>query len=182
MRWGREAFEGCALGHRDDLAKLTPALRRFAGALIPRDAARGGDPGGGSAHDLVVKTLTAALRTGRQASFEQLRMWLYSTLVHLNHARLQAESQAAGATPSSRSQGVSQSLMELSTPDREALLLVVTEGFTYAQSAEILGISRATLVSRVARARAVLEQHLDAALPFGARRLLRHPSHLRLVK
>jgi RNA polymerase sigma-70 factor, ECF subfamily len=169
------------LGHRDDLARLTPALRRFASALIPREGSGPND----AAAEMVHRTLALALKTGRQPAADQLRIWLYTTLIHLNQARLQAISEAGGAPPASpapRSQGVNQALLELPLSDREALLLVVIEGFTYAQSAEILGISRATLVCRIARARALLGQHLDAALPFGARRHLRQPNHLRLVK
>ena len=47
-------------------------------------------------------------------------------------------------------------LLALSLEEREALLLVALEGFTHAQAARILKISRTILVARLARARAAL--------------------------
>lgn len=167
------------MGHREDIARLIPALRRFAHALVLHDDARTGDV----ADDLVQRCVAAALRAGTQTSPDSLRLWLYATLVNLNHARLRTDATfSRNAVPQPRSQGVTQSLLDVSVEDREALLLVVLEGFTYVQASEILGLTRATLLCRLARARIVLGQHLDAALPFEARRHLRQPTHLRLVK
>lgn len=163
------------MGHREDIARLTPALRRFAHALVLRD-----DP---LADDLVLRTIEGALAQSPFASLDALRQSLYCSLLRLHHERLRNE--AAPARPSgppARGQGVTASLLALSTEDREALLLVVLEGFTYAQSSDILGVTRSALACRIARARLTLGTHLDAALSFDARRHLRSPSHLKLVK
>jgi RNA polymerase sigma-70 factor (ECF subfamily) len=167
------------VGHREDIARLIPALRRFAHALVLRDDARAGDV----ADELVHRVVVAALRAGPQPSPDSLRLWLYTTFINLNHVRLRTHAPASAAPAvQTRSQGLTQSLLELSLEDREVLLLVALEGFSYGQAGEILGISRAALVCRVARARHVLGQHLDVALPFETRRHLRHPTHLRLVQ
>lgn len=168
------------MSHRDEIARLTPGLRRFAHALALREPCRTNEP----ADELVQKTIAAALRTGRHPTADALRIWLYGTFVNLFHARMREESRpmSGSPAPAARSQGVTQSLLELAVEDREALLLVVLEGFTYGQCAEILGVSRAAVVCRIARARQVLGQHLGVALPFEARRQLRQPAHLRLVK
>jgi RNA polymerase sigma-70 factor (ECF subfamily) len=51
-------------------------------------------------------------------------------------------------------------LADLSTADRELLLLVAWEGLTAEQAASVLGISRNTLAVRMFRARQRLEDHL----------------------
>lgn len=51
-------------------------------------------------------------------------------------------------------------LAELSTADRELLLLVAWEGLTTEQAASVLGISRNALAVRMFRARQRLEHHL----------------------
>lgn len=52
-------------------------------------------------------------------------------------------------------------LAELSTADRELLLLVAWEGLTTDQAASVLGISRNALAVRMFRARQRLEDHLS---------------------
>jgi RNA polymerase sigma-70 factor (ECF subfamily) len=44
----------------------------------------------------------------------------------------------------------------LATEEREALLLVALEGFSYQEAAEIIGAPKATLIARLMRARAAL--------------------------
>ena len=83
---------------------------------------------------------------------------------------------------SGRSQGISHALDALPLEEREALLLVVLEGFNYAQAADVLSVPRAALAARIARARQLLSEHLDAALPIEARNRVRHPEYLRLIK
>lgn len=53
-------------------------------------------------------------------------------------------------------------LAELSTSDRELLLLVAWEGLTTDQAASVLGVSRNALAVRMFRARQRLEGHLNA--------------------
>ena len=70
-------------------------------------------------------------------------------------------------------------LQSLDLEEREAMLLVVLEGLSYAQAAQVLGLPRATLVARLARARA----SLTASMGRVARQDARSAStHLRLVR
>lgn len=73
-----------------------------------------------------------------------------------------------------------EALLSLALEEREALLLVVLEGFSYAQAARILKISRAVLVARLAQARAALGE--IPAPEFASRPAKVLPSYLRLVK
>ena len=45
----------------------------------------------------------------------------------------------------------------LAAEQREALLLVVLEGMSYSEAAEVIGIPMGTLMSRLGRARAALK-------------------------
>jgi RNA polymerase sigma-70 factor (ECF subfamily) len=77
---------------------------------------------------------------------------------------------------------VREALAKIPLEDREALLLVVVEGFSYEQAASILGLSRLGVASRVARARRQLDGPLEATLSGEAPPRPRHPPSLRLVK
>ena len=176
---------------KEDIEKLAPGLRRFARALVQHDPDEPHDV----ADELVRETMIRALRSERNSRLASTKIWLYATLANLNHARLRAHAPAErgwrgpvsaqeGTPPhaSGRSQGISQALDALPVEEREALLLVVLEGFTYAQAADVLGVPRTALAARIARARQFLSEHLDAALPIEARNRVRHPEYLRLIK
>ncbi|MGQ0445437.1 MAG: sigma factor-like helix-turn-helix DNA-binding protein [Beijerinckiaceae bacterium] len=66
-------------------------------------------------------------------------------------------------------------IFALALEEREALLLVVLEGFSYAQAARILKISRTALIMRLMSARAALSE--TPSRPAKTR-----PSYLRVVK
>jgi RNA polymerase sigma-70 factor (ECF subfamily) len=181
---------------RDDLNVCAPRLRRFARALV------GGHPAPNkTADDLVQAILLQTLQQGAaiRLTGSDLQLHLYTLLTGQLHKRLAnarpgdeahagTESfcsggpGAAGNLPrfESRSNKFADWLLDLSLEEREALLLVVLEGFSYAQAARILQISRTVFVSRLARARAALGaipavhfvQHPEKALP----------AYLRLVK
>ena len=53
----------------------------------------------------------------------------------------------------------------LSEEQRTALLLVVLEGLTYREVAEIQGVPIGTVMSRLARARMQIKTYLDGARP-----------------
>ena len=55
--------------------------------------------------------------------------------------------------------------MNLSSDHREVLTLVVMEGMTYEQSAEILGVTMGTIKSRLSRARARLAELMSEGVP-----------------
>ena len=64
----------------------------------------------------------------------------------------------AGATSSARSR-------TLVDEQRTALLLVVLEGLTYREVAEVQGVPIGTVMSRLARARVQIKTYLDGERP-----------------
>jgi DNA-directed RNA polymerase specialized sigma24 family protein len=88
------------------------------------------------------------------------------------------------AKPGSRRDAISKALDVLATEEREALLLVVVEGFSYQEAAEIIGAPKATLVARLMRARGALAaaQGFDLRSRPSPTAPQRAAGHLRLVK
>ncbi len=163
---------------RTELERLAPELRRFARALVARDS---GDPAR-DAEALTRDTLARAIRAERQGRARDPRVWLRATLMGLNRARLKARGAAATPAPGNAGPGVTDALSALPLDQREALLLVALEGFSYAEAAEALCVPRITVGARVARARLALETLLDAARTVDGRGKPSHPPHLRLIK
>jgi RNA polymerase sigma-70 factor (ECF subfamily) len=167
------ARRGLRVNLREDLNALTPRLRRYARALMS------GDPGGSDqADDLVHATLIRALASRSLGEHSELVVRLYATLTQMHRglagggqvspARTAASATAfgmrTGATPVSsmvRRSKLTTSLMGLALEDREALLLVVLEGFDHDEAARILRIPKAMLLTRLTRARTVLETQLQ---------------------
>ncbi len=137
-----------------------PALRRYARALL-RDNERG--------EDLLQDSLERAL--SRRHLFlwpSNLRAWLFRIMrrVHLNNLRtarrrplgLGLEDAASAAIPADQIPHVE--IMEtlaafdrLPIEQREVLLLIVVEGYSYRKAARMLGVPAGTVMSRIARAR-----------------------------
>ena len=69
-------------------------------------------------------------------------------------------------------------LARLTPAAREVLLLVTVEEYSYRETAEILDLPIGTVMSRLARAREQLRQHLDPTAP----RQAPHTPPLRVVK
>ena len=163
---------------RQQLLAAVPRLRRYARSLAFEQA---------QADDLVQTTLERALTHWHQ--FDQSRdmlVWLLS-IAHNAHqdmrrkqarlqvcdpAQLQAAQDGLGGDP-----GVDvglrldllAALARLSAEQREPLLLVCVEQFSYAEAAEVMRIPVGTVMSRVCRARATLRRLLDdTARPAGA--------------
>lgn len=181
-------------GFRDELARLTPGLRRFARALVRNHQVDVAD-------DLVQATLTRALGSDQGRRGGRLHVWLVSILVSLHRDQVRdlgAEEKLgfAGGDGAEKGAGLpwrsarrSPALLgSIPVEYREALLLVVLEGMTYPQIAECLGLSAATVVTRVARARDYLARSQagwSAEPPVGAvSRGVRggNASHLRVIK
>jgi RNA polymerase sigma-70 factor (ECF subfamily) len=178
---------------KDDLSLLTPRLRRYARALA--QAAPGPSE---IADELVHATLLRLLDAASSERKCDVTLAAFALLTQLHRDSLQerkfgAAGSARSAAPSrSRtphnkpklrcggSKGLFEGLAGLRLDEREALLLVVVEQFTYTQVMHILDVTRANLMARLGRARARLSEALLTAPPFraGARRA----PHLRLVK
>lgn len=160
----------------DEIEAHIPALRRYARALA-------GSPD--RADDLVQDCLERAIR--KQALWRpeagDLRAWLFTMLLNLFRNAIRRERRVSFAPletglaepgqPASQPgrlalTEVARAIDRLPAEQREVLLLVVLEGVSYAQAAEIAGIPIGTVMSRLARARASLRTMTGAA---GAPRL-----------
>jgi RNA polymerase sigma-70 factor (ECF subfamily) len=176
---------------RDDLNLCAPRLRRYARALA------GGHPAPNEiADDLVQAILPRALEAGAAIGLAgpDLHLHLYALLTEWHrerlgvNARIEKENFTAGGPRAAAKPTLSapprdkfaNALLSLALEEREALLLVVLEGFSHAQAARILKISRTVLVARLARARAALGE--IPAMEFASRPARVLPSYLRLVK
>ena len=159
-----------------DVEGQIPALRRYARGLIGQDCA---DPVA-SADELVRKAVERERLADRPPAQGSARLRLFASLTSLNRTRLRAAPVKGPGTE--RPQGVRDTLAQTPIDCREALLLVVVEGFSYAQAAQILGISRLGVANRMARARKEMSSPLESTLTGQARGKPGHPPYLRLVK
>ncbi|MEA2857865.1 MAG: hypothetical protein QOH98_2186 [Methylobacteriaceae bacterium] len=171
---------------REAIEILTPGLRRYARALAGVGA--GGD-------ELVQATLMRTLEEERRWRHDELKMRVYATLTQVNRQRQRAQAvrrqgeapQGRGTgspKPGSRREAITKALDVLAPEEREGLLLVVLEGFSYQEAAEIIGAPKATLIARLMRARAALAaaQGLDPRSRPNASPPQRNAGHLRVVK
>ena len=145
-----------------------PALRRYARALT-RDA--------DIADDLVQDTLVRALRSEHLFHGGEVRSWLYTILTNLNRNRLRSLSRRPPmssieendapdmAGPEAGGRYIERALATLVEDQRHALLLVVLEGLSYREVAEVQGVPIGTVMSRLARARVQIKTYLDGERP-----------------
>ena len=145
-----------------------PALRRYARALT-RDS--------DIADDLVQDTLVRALRSEHLFQGDEVRSWLYTILTNLNRNRLRSlarrpllmpidDNDTAGAAgPEAGGRDIERALAGLVEEQRSTLLLVVLEGLTYREVAEVQGVPIGTVMSRLARARAQIKNFLEGGRP-----------------
>jgi RNA polymerase sigma-70 factor, ECF subfamily len=152
---------------RSEIEAAIPALRRYARALT-RDTE--------TADDIVQDTLLRALRSEHLFHGGDLRAWLYTILSNLNRNRLRTlsrrpvltpikDSDAATNGPESGGRDITRALDDLAEEPRTALLLVVLEGLTYREVAEVQGVPIGTVMSRLARARSQIKAYLDGERP-----------------
>jgi RNA polymerase sigma-70 factor, ECF subfamily len=163
-----EPAGGRVSGFRPSVEAAIPALRRYARALT-RNAEL--------ADDLVQDTLVRALRSEHLFHGGDVRSWLYTILTNLNRNRLRSLARRPthtsiedndapdAAGPEAGGRDIERALASLVDDQRIALLLVVLEGLTYREVAEIQGVPIGTVMSRLARARAQIKSHLDGARP-----------------
>jgi RNA polymerase sigma-70 factor (ECF subfamily) len=153
---------------RQGIQAATPALRRYARALT-RDAE--------TADDLVQDTLVRALRSEHLFHGGDIRSWLYTILTNLNRNRLRSlarrplltsieDSDAPDSSgPELGGRDIERALASLVEDQRVALLLVVLEGLSYREVAEVQGVPIGTVMSRLARARAQIKAYLEGERP-----------------
>ncbi len=173
---------------RDELSLLTPRLRRYARALSQSSPAPNE-----AADELVHATFMKILDCGLSERKSDLILQVFSLLTQLNREAQPALAQAASDHPPggfhgddglaraghAQPKGLCAALASLRLDEREALLLVALEGFSYAQTARILHVSRSSLISRLGRARARMSEALATAPSVAPPR---RPVHLRVVK
>lgn len=153
---------------RQDVEATIPALRRYARALT-----RNAD----LADDLVQDTLVRALRSEHLFHGGDIRSWLYTILTNLNRNRLRTLARRPTlspiedndapdmAGPEAGGRDIERALATLVEEQRAALLLVVLEGLSYREVAEIQGVPIGTVMSRLARARSQIKSYLDGERP-----------------
>ena len=153
---------------RQSIEATIPALRRYARALT-RNAE--------IADDLVQDTLVRALRSEHLFHGGDIRSWLFTILTNLNRNRLRSlarrptlspledDDAADLAGPEAGGRDIQRALALLVDDQRMALLLVVLEGLSYREVAEVQGVPIGTVMSRLARARAQIKAYLDGERP-----------------
>jgi RNA polymerase sigma-70 factor, ECF subfamily len=162
---GRERVLG---GFREGIEAAVPALRRYARALTRNREL---------ADDLVQDTLVRALRSEHLFHGGDIRSWLYTILTNLNRNRLRALARrpalqaiedndaAEVAGPEAGARDIERALASLVEDQRSALLLVVLEGLSYREVAQVQGVPIGTVMSRLARARLQIKAYLDGERP-----------------
>ena len=155
-------------GFRQGIQAAIPALRRYARALT-RDAE--------AADDLVQDTLVRALRSQHLFHGGEIRSWLFTILTNLNRNRLRSLARRPALTPIDEAdvpgasgseaggRDIERALASLVDDQRVALLLVVLEGLSYREVAEVQGVPIGTVMSRLSRARAQIKAYLDGERP-----------------
>jgi RNA polymerase sigma-70 factor (ECF subfamily) len=156
---------------RQSIENCIPALRRY-GRALTRDAE--------TADDLVQDTLVRALRSEHLFHGGDVRTWMFTILTNLNRNRLRALARrpatspleddatadpAGASAPEAGGRDIERALALLADDQRQALLLVVLEGLTYREVAEVQGVPIGTVMSRLARARAQVKAYLDGERP-----------------
>ena len=149
---------------RQNVEVTIPALRRYARALT-RDS--------DIADDLVQDTLVRALRSEHLFHGGDVRSWLYTILTNLNRNRLRSLARRPAlspiedndapdlAGPEAGGRDIERALATLVEDQRNALLLVVLEGLSYREVAEVQAVPIGTVMSRLSRARSALRVALE---------------------
>jgi RNA polymerase sigma-70 factor (ECF subfamily) len=155
-------------GFRASVEAAIPALRRYARALT-RNAE--------TADDLVQDTLVRALRSEHLFHGGEVRSWLYTILTNLNRNRLRSLARRPAlspiddndapdmAGPEAGGRDIERALATLVEDPRAGLMLVVLEGLSFREVAEVQGVPIGTVMSRLARARVQIKSYLDGERP-----------------
>lgn len=155
-------------GFEREVLAVLPRLKRYARALT-RDAS--------DADDLVQDCVEKAF--ARQATWrgDNLQSWMMTILTNLNRNRLRSrgrlpafvaydEAEELAGSEAERDplqrDRLTAALERLDPDQRAVLMLVVIEGYRYAEVAEMLQIPPGTVMSRLSRARRNLAAALEA--------------------
>ncbi len=160
---------------RQEILKIMPRLRRFARSLTGQAA---------DADDLLQTTLEKALtRLDQWRPGTRVDAWMFRIMKNawIDEARSRVSRQKylvpeeAGETVATDGVAAAEARLDLQTirvamadmpPDqRLAVSLVLVEGFSYKEAADIMDVPMGTVTSRLARGRKILEE----ALTQGAR-------------
>jgi RNA polymerase sigma factor (sigma-70 family) len=152
------------------LIELLPRLRRLARALTPQ---------GADADDLVQVALERGLeRRGQWLPGSRLDAWMFTimknawideTRARARRLRQSAPAEAAEAVADPRipslelrlqGEAVRRAIGRLPEEQRLAIALVLVEGLSYAEAAEVMAVPMGTLTSRLGRGRAALMAEL----------------------
>lgn len=157
-------------GFGEDLVRLLPQMRRFARGLC-RDHADG--------DDLCQATIERALKSAHLwQEGTRLDAWVYKIMRNMwideTRARSrrnrtfadEAEGENVGMAGDAAIEAhaemnnVERAMARLPDEQREAIMLVLVEGFAYKEAAEIIGCPMGTLTSRLGRGREALIREL----------------------
>jgi len=170
---------------RRQLSELRPRLYRVALAWC-------GDPH--RADDLTQEAITKSLASlGQLRDKKALKSWLFSILNNcyrdhtlakheLIHEAIETLSEQSCSAEEiveedQRTLQVRTAIERLATKQRVVLILVAFEGFSYAETAQVLGLPVGTVMSRLNRARQRLRKLLDTQ-----DKTVLHPTTLKSVK
>jgi RNA polymerase sigma-70 factor (ECF subfamily) len=163
---GRDGIASPPSSFDAQILALLPQLRRYSRSLTHSDA---------ESEDLLQDCVEKALTNRAQWRGANIRAWAYRimTNLHLNARRAVARRPAVALEeaetvpentalpdPLERNRLV-QALEILPKEARVVLMLVVVEGHSYQEVAEILAIPIGTVMSRLSRARQMLRQRLQ---------------------
>ena len=158
-------------GFQTELVALLPRLRRFARVLCRSDS---------DAQDLVQATVERALaRRGSWRPGTRLDSWTFTIMrrIHIDQGRSRtrwgrvvtpedaatpnvADAAQAGEDLRADALAVREALNRLPEDQRLAVALVLVDGLSYAEAAEVLDVPAGTLTSRLVRGRQTLIQTL----------------------
>jgi RNA polymerase sigma-70 factor (ECF subfamily) len=179
--YGAEARRPKRWAFAKNVEVVIPGLRRYARALTK-------DPE--IADDLVQDTLLRAFRSEHLFHGDRLRSWLYTILINLNRNRLRSMARQPTFTslqdydaPVEAGHdivGIERALEALAENQREALLLVVLEGLSYREVADVQGVPIGMVTSRLARARDEIKNVLESGN--SRTRFLPHESSRTMVR
>jgi len=160
-----------ALGEiKRELVALLPRLKRYAHNLTSSKA---------DADDLLQATCIRTLEKSAQfKSGTEFDRWAFTIMSSIRSNYLRAESTRRGngnvdadtalVTDATQARNIFHDqvltrVQELPIVQRQSLLLVYVEGFTYQEAADILNIPIGTVMSRIARGRASLAEQFSSA-------------------